>query len=265
VRFSFEKLPVRQAPREPTKEEIESSLLSMRRANYSFEKIERLPGNVGYIDLRGFSNAEAGLETVAAAMNFVNNTDALIFDLRQNSGGNADMVALISSYLFGEKPVHLYTLYRRRDNQTKEAWTKAGVAGKRYVNKDVYILTSNQTFSAAEAFAYELKNLKRATIIGEVTGGGANPGSRFRINDHFDAFVPNSRVISPITKNNWEGTGVEPDVKVPSELALKTTHYLALNKIAEKTIDEQRKKMLKDLAAKTQSEIEEMRKNIKTK
>jgi C-terminal processing protease CtpA/Prc len=264
VRFSFEKLPVRQAPREPSKEEIENNLLSLRRANHAFKKIEHLQGNISYINLTGFSDAEAGVETVAAAMNFVNNTDALIFDLRQNQGGDADMVALICSYLLGEKPILLNTSYRRRDNRSEELWTKASVAGKRYGDKDLYILTSNRTFSAAEAFAYHLKNLKRATIVGETTGGGAHPGRRFRINDHFDAFVPNARAISPITKTDWEGTGVEPDVKVPNELALKTAHALALNKIAEKTSDEQRKKLLRDLAVKTQSEVEEMRKTVKT-
>ena len=264
VRFSYEKIPARQDRREPSKEEIENRLRSMRQVNYGFEKIERLQGNVGYIDLRGFTDPEAGLETVAAAMNFVNNTDALIFDLRQNGGGSPEMVALICSYLFGEKPVHLNSLYWRKGDRTEEFWTKASVAGKRYGDKDIYVLTSNRTFSGAEEFSYNLKNLKRATIVGETTGGGAHPGSMFRINDHFGAFVPSGRAISPITKANWEGTGVEPDVKVPKELALKTAYVLALNKIAEKTPDEERKKGLRDLAAKTQGEIEEMRKSART-
>ena len=264
VNFSYGKIPVSQAGKAPSKEQSENKLRSMRQLNFGFEKIERLPGNVGYIDLRGFTDPEAGLETVAAAMNFVNNTDALIFDLRQNGGGSPEMVALICSYLFGEKPVHLNSLYRRKGDRTEEYWTKASVAGKRYGDKDIYVLTSNKTFSAGEEFSYNLKNLKRATIVGETTGGGAHPGGMFRINDHFGAFVPNGRAISPITKTNWEGTGVEPDVKVPKELALKTAHALALNKIAEKTPDEQRKKGLRDLAAKTESEIEEMRKNVKT-
>ncbi len=262
VRFFYEKAPARQDRKESSKEEIENRFRSMREINYGFEKIERLQGNVGYIDLRGFTDPEKGLETVAAAMNFVNNTDALIFDLRQNGGGDAAMVALICSYLFGEKPVQLNSLYWRKGDRTEEYWTKASVAGKRYGDKDVYVLTSNKTFSAGEAFSYDLKNLKRATIVGEPTGRGAHPGSVFRINDHFRVFIPTGRAISPITKTNWEGTGVEPDVKVPKELALKTAHALALNKIAEKTPDEQRKKMLRDLAAKTQSEIEEMRKNL---
>jgi hypothetical protein len=214
VKFSHGKIPVAEAGKAPTKEQIENKLRSMRQVNYGFEKIERLPGNIGYIDLRGFQDPETGLETVAAAMNFVNNTDALIFDLRQNGGGDPGMVALICSYLFGEKPVHLNTFYNRKKDSTEEFWTKASVAGKRYGDKDIYVLTSNKTFSAAEEFSYNLKNLKRATIVGETTGGGAHPGSMFRINDHFSAFVPSGRAINPITKTNWEGMGVEPDVKV---------------------------------------------------
>jgi C-terminal processing protease CtpA/Prc len=265
VRFSYDKIPVRQDRREPSKEEIENDLRFMRQVNYGFEKIERLQGNIGYVDLRGFLDPESGAETVAAAMNFIGNTDALIFDLRQNGGGDPAMVALICSYLFGEKPVHLNSLYWRKGDKTEEFWTKATVAGKRYgETKDVYVLTSNRTFSGAEEFSYNLKNLKRATIIGETTGGGAHPGSMYRINDHFGAFVPIGRAVSPITKTNWEGTGVEPDVKVPKELALKTAYLMALNKVAEKTTDEQRKKALKELADQAQKEIEDMKKVAKT-
>lgn len=264
VRFSSDKIPVRQDNREPSKEEQENYQRFVRQINFGFEKIERLQGNIGYVDLRGFSDAEAGVETVAAAMNFLTNTDALIFDLRQNGGGSPEMVALISSYLFGDKPVLLNSLYWRKGDKTEEFWTKATVAGKRYgETKDVYVLTSNRTFSAGEEFTYNLKNLKRATIVGETTGGGAHPGGMFRINDHFSAFVPTGRAISPVTKTNWEGTGVEPDVKVSKELALKTAYALALNKVADKTADEQRKKALKELADKTQKEIDEMKKMAK--
>ena len=185
-----------------------------------------MPGNIGYIDLRGFADPEAGAETVAAAMNFLANTDALIFDLRQNGGGGPEMVALISSYLFGEKPVHLNSLYWRKGDKTDDFWTKPASALKKFPDKDVYILTSNRTFSAAEEFTYNLKNLKRATIIGETTGGGANPGGTFRLTEHFGAFIPTGRAISPITKTNWEGTGVEPDVKVPKEQALKAAYLI---------------------------------------
>lgn len=265
VRFSYEKIPARQDRREPSKEELENQQRYVRQINFGFEKIERLQGNIGYVDLRGFSDAEAGVETVAAAMNFLTNTDALIFDLRQNGGGSPEMVALISSYLFGEKPVHLNSLYWRKGDKTEEFWTKATIAGKRYgETKDVYVLTSNRTFSAGEEFTYNLKNLKRATIIGETTGGGAHPGGMFRINDHFGAFVPSGRAISPVTKTNWEGTGVEPDVKVSKEIALKTAYAMALNKVADKTTDEQRKRGLKELADKAQKEIDEMKKVAKT-
>ena len=153
--------------------------------NFGFEKVERLKGNVGYIDLRGFTPAEFSAETIVAAMNFVANTDALIFDLRQNGGGDPATVALLSSYLFGPEPVHLNSLYWREGDTTHQWWTLPFVPGKRYAGKDVYVLTSKRTFSAAEEFTYNLKNLKRATIIGETTGGGAHPGGPRRINEHF--------------------------------------------------------------------------------
>ena len=254
VRFSPNVIPVRAEKNEPTVEEKENRKKFVSRVNHGFERVERLQGNIGYIDLRGFMDPELGAETVSAAMNFVANTDALIFDLRQNGGGSPEMVQLISSYLFGDKPVHLNSLYSRTKDKTEEYWTKPNsVVGKRYEGKDVYVLTSNRTFSAGEEFTYNLKNLKRATIIGETTGGGAHPGSVVRLSDHFGAFVPTGRAINPISKTNWEGTGVEPDVKVSKEEALKTAHLMAVNKIAEKTSDAQIKNALKQLVVQLQN------------
>lgn len=261
IRFSPEKLPVRAVKTEPTAEEQEEYKNSLRRNNYGFVKVENMRGNIGYIDLRGFTDPELGAETVAATMNFVANTDALIFDLRNNGGGNPAMVALICSYLFGEKPVHLNDLYYRVGNKTEEFWTKPNVLGKKYgETKDVYVLTSNRTFSGAEEFANNLKVLKRATIVGETTGGGANPGDVVRLNDNYSAFVPTGRAINPITKTNWEGVGVEPDVKVDKESALKTAYLLALNKSLEKAKPEGLKNALRNLIGQTQKELDEMKK-----
>lgn len=203
--------------------------------NFGFEKVERLEGNVGYIDLRGFLPAEVGGETAAAAMNLVANTDALIIDVRKNGGGAPSMVALLCSYLFGPEPVHLNDLYFRPGNTTHQWWTMPYLPGKRYEGKPVYVLTSKRTFSAAEEFTYNLKTQKRATIVGETTGGGANPGGTQPIGDHFVIFVPSGRAINPITKTNWEGTGVSPDVPVSAELALNTAHLAALKRITGTT------------------------------
>ncbi|HYO63656.1 MAG TPA: S41 family peptidase [Pyrinomonadaceae bacterium] len=259
VRFSPEPIPARERRGEPSAEERERQRAYMRRVNYGFERVERLPGNVGYVDFRGFFDPENGAETVAAVMNFLANTDAVIFDLRKNGGGDPHMVALICSYLFGSEPVHLNSLYWREGNRTEEFWTHKTVAGKRYEGKDVYVLTSNYTFSGAEEFAYNLKNLKRATIVGETTGGGAHPGSGVRLAEHFGAFIPTGRAISPVTKTNWEGTGVQPDIAVPADQALKTAHLMAAQKALAKTTDEPLKRALKDLTETLQKELDELK------
>jgi C-terminal processing protease CtpA/Prc len=230
VRYSHQVIPERGPRREPTAEEQEQRKRDLTWMNHGFGKVERLRGNIGYLEFFNFADEELGADTVAAAMNFVNGTDALIIDMRNNGGGNPAMVALVCSYLFGPEPVHLNDLYWREGNRTDEFWTKKEVSGKRYVNKDVYVLTSKRTFSGAEEFTYNLKNLKRATIIGETTGGGAHPGGGFRISEHFGMFVPTGRAISPITKTNWEGTGVTPDVAVPADQALLVARLMAMKK-----------------------------------
>src|ERR1041385_1324287 len=257
VRYSFQSIPERGPRREPTAEEREQRKRDLTWLNHGFGTVERLPGNIGYLEFFNFADEELGADTVAAAMNFINGTDALIIDMRKNGGGNAAMVALVCFYLFGPEPVHLNDLYWREGNQTQEFWTKKELAGKRYLNKDVYVLTSKRTFSGAEEFTYNLKNLKRATIIGETTGGGAHPGGGFRITEHFGMFVPMGRAISPITKTNWEGTGVTPDISVPADQALLVARLMALKKSVTTVpdpdfkagVEEEIQKLEKELAA----------------
>jgi hypothetical protein len=257
VRYSHRPLPENGGRREPSAEEREQFRRDMARMNYGFEKVERLPGNIGYVDFRGFMAPELGRDTVASVFSFLANTDALIIDLRRNGGGSPEMVALISSYLFGPDPVHLNSLYWREGDRTEEFWTLKEVAGRRYGNKDVYVLTSNYTFSAAEEFTYNLKSLKRATIVGETTGGGAHPGGMHRLHPHFGVFIPSGRAINPVTRTNWEGTGVEPDVKVPADRALKAAHLSAVKKQAERETNEELKAALGRLAKQLQGELDE--------
>jgi len=262
VRYSYDAIPVRpNGPLEPTADEMERARRELSRINYGFERVERLPGNIGYIDLRGFTPAAiGGDDTVAAAFNFLANTDALIIDIRQNGGGDPQRVALICSYLFGPERVHLNDLHWRegKGERVEEYWTQKEVAGKRYEGKDVYVLTSNYTFSGAEEFSNNLKVLKRATIVGETTGGGANPGGGNRLGEHFMAFIPVGRAVNPVTKTNWEGTGVEPDVKVRADQALHVAQLNALKKAAETTKDEQFKGALQRRMDALQKELADM-------
>jgi len=210
----------------------EREMEERRRSNFGFKEVKLLKGNIGYIDLRNFIHTEFARETAIEAMNFVSNADALIIDLRQNGGGSPSMIQLITSYLYGNKPVLLNNFYFRPTDTYTQTWTLSDVPGKRRPDIDVYVLTSNFTFSAAEEFSYNLKNLERATLIGETTGGGAHPVSLRVASDRFLISLPIGRAINPITNTNWEGTGVEPHIKVEASQALKTAHLKALEVLA---------------------------------
>jgi retinol-binding protein 3 len=226
----------------PTPEERRARFLAeQRRDNYCFRKVERLAGNVGYLKLDCFAPADLGGGAAVAAMGFLAGSDALIFDLRDNGGGSPSMIQLLTSYLVAE-PTHLNSFYIRKGDSTQQFWTSAWVPGTRMPDVPVFVLTNGRTFSAAEEFTYNLKNLKRATLVGETTGGGAHPVDLYRVKGYPVAVrLPFGRAINPISGTNWEGTGVEPDVKVPAAEALAVAHARALAAVAEKAIDPEHK------------------------
>ncbi len=187
-----------------------------------FDKVEVLSGNVGYIKLDMFADPEFCGASASAAMTAIAGTREFILDLRDNGGGEPAMVSYVASYLFDGR-THLNDLWTRRTGTTEEFWTRDSVPGLRFGGaRPVYVLTSSRTFSGGEEFAYDLQQLKRATIIGEITGGGAHPMASHRIDDHFLMAVPFARPVNPVTLTNWEGVGVVPDVTVPAGESLAT-------------------------------------------
>jgi C-terminal processing protease CtpA/Prc len=190
-------------------------------ANAGFVAVERRPGNVAYVRLDTFGPYAEGVDgdaVYAAKMAKVADADALILDLRQNYGGYPQMVALLVSYLTDGPPVHLVDFWDHDDGSTSASWTRATVAGPRFGGKKpLYVLISKETFSGGEEVAYNLHALKRAVLLGERTGGGANFAPHHAISEHFTFAVPQGRTVSAITGKSWEGVGVEPDVKMAAE------------------------------------------------
>jgi hypothetical protein len=217
----------------PTSEDVARYAREMKQNNCTFEKVAILPHNIGYLKSNSFPDASICGPTAAAAMAKLNHADAIIFDLRDNPGGYANMVALIATYLF-DHPKHLNDFYDRGQDSTEESWTLPPVPGNTLADKPAFVLTSSTTFSAAEGFSYDLKMLKRATLVGETTSGRGHMGAPHRIDDHFTIRVPGMKVTNPISKTNWEGTGVEPDVKVKAADALKAAINLAEGNLQKK-------------------------------
>lgn len=192
---------------------------------------QRLDGNVGYLDIRVLHDANVAAPLASAAMTLLAGSDVLLIDLRRCLGGSPLMVAHYCSYLFDD-PTHLNDIYDRPSNTTRQFWTAPWVPGEKFGgSKPVYVLTSSTTFSGAEELSYDLQALGRATIIGERTKGGANPGRRYRIGSHLQLSVPQGRAINAVTGTNWEGTGVTPDIEVPSDDAFDVAYRMALDHV----------------------------------
>lgn len=229
----------------PPAEEIARALEDERRRNYGFEKVQRLAGNVGYLDLRGFSGFPEAIPTAIAAMNFLGNTDAVIFDLRRNGGGDPAMIQMLLTWFIepGDR-LHINDFFEREGNRTVQFYTVPYVPGPRLFGKPLYVLISPRTGSAAEEFAYDVQTHKLGTLIGATTAGAANPGGQFPLSDHLAAFIATGRAINPITNTNWEGTGVKPDQPTPPHEAIKEAHIAALKKLQAAAMGEQVKAAL---------------------
>jgi hypothetical protein len=227
VEYSANVLPAR--PPAPPPAAIEQYHDALRQNNCTFEKVEILPHNIGYLKLNSFPETSVCRSTALAAMERLNQADAVIFDLRDNGGGYPDMVALIASWLF-DRPVDWYD---PRDNANATSPRLSPAPESRLADKPVYVLTSRTTISGAEQFTYNLKMLLRATLVGETTHGSAHLGRFFRLDDHFGMGIPETRPVNPYGKPDWEGIGVEPDVKVSAADALGAAEKLAENKIGQ--------------------------------
>ncbi|SHM28355.1 S41 family peptidase [Cryptosporangium aurantiacum] len=184
-------------------------------------RVERLDGNLAYIEIETLWPPVIAAPAMSAAMTLADGADGLVIDLRRCRGGSPDMVAFVCSHLFGPDPVHLNDIYDRATDETRQYWTSSSVPGPRFgPERPVAVLTSAFTFSGGEELAWDLQELGRATLFGEITRGGAHPVDRVQVHPHLRVTVPSARSVSPRSGGNWEGTGVRPDVEVPAADAL---------------------------------------------
>jgi hypothetical protein len=240
----------------PSSADMNQARDATARQGFGIEKIERLPGNVGYIELRGFGMTEFTGPAYTAAMSLMAGTNALILDLRRNGGGSPESVAYLMSHFFplGDRR-HLVDFYNRSSDTTQQIWLVPTVA-QRY-DKPVYVLTSARTFSGGEDCAYGFQAQKRGTLVGETTGGGSNPVGWFSVGHGIVVAIPTSRVTNFVTKTNWEHVGVKPDIAVPAAQALQTAHVAILRTLVSSAKDnDERTKLQGQLAMVEKGEVE---------
>ena len=250
LRMSFSAKPISEQSSKagaPTPEEIADAQARQRRENFGLQRVEILKGNVGLIKLNYFAPLDWSAEAYAAALNLIADTDALIIDVRENRGSmDINTIPFFCSYLF-DKPVRIGDLFVRETQENRQLWTYAKVEGRKYLDKPVYVLTGNRTASGAEAFVGQLKRLKRATIVGEVTAGATMPGGSVRVNEHFSIWISTGRSSSGAAAN--ENKGLTPDVLTEGQKALQEAYLLALKQLSENSKDEDWKSELKTIAA----------------
>jgi hypothetical protein len=219
---------------------------SIQRSNFGIQKFEHLPGNIGYVDLRGFDwiGFPGAGDSIVALMQLVSHCDALIFDVRRNSGGEVETLQVYVSYFVKPDPKLYDSFYYRPTQETQQFWTMPYVPGSRMADVPLYILTSRVTGSGGEAFAYILKSMGRATVVGESTLGAAHTTGMEIVQEQFQVEFPSGRSISPFTQGDWEGVGVQPDIAVPPEEALHAAHLHALERLIQVCQDDTRKQEL---------------------
>jgi C-terminal processing protease CtpA/Prc len=224
----------------------DAAIAKDEKMNFYFRKIEILPSNIGYIQLNGFATSSlSASKTIQAAMQFVAHTDALIIDLRNNYGGNAETADEVAGYFFRNK-----TYTGESFNRIENKWTqryvenKKAITGGLVLDMPVYILTSHSTFSAAEGFAYIFQTIKKSMIIGDTTRGGAHLTRSFSLGNGFVGFIPFTRGKNAVTNTDWEGTGVIPDISTADSDCLITAHNIILNKKLAATKGETEKRKI---------------------
>ncbi|MDB5205654.1 MAG: hypothetical protein JWR72_729 [Flavisolibacter sp.] len=241
MRVQFDPAFVPQENNKSTLEDINQAKRFWTENNYMFKKVEVLPGNIGYLPFDGFiEEIEGAKPTIKAALKFLANTKALIIDLRQNGGGSPEMVSHMESYFFNEK-TPMNHMINRSNQDTSFYYADPAKSDSLHLSMPVYILTSKHTFSAAEDFSYGMQIIKRAIVVGEITGGGAHPQMPFSLSQGFVVSIPFARSFNPITKTDWEGTGVIPDVKTSANEALIKAQELVFRSQLLSTTDQKEK------------------------
>lgn len=231
LRYSLASLPVLDSPVVPEsgRHPEEAAL-----AGHGFIRADRLPGNVGVVEIGRFYPARISSHAAVAAMTLVADTDALLIDLRRCPGGEPDMVTLVESYLFDER-TELNAIHFPAENRTVQWWTDPFVPGSRFGgSKPLYVLLSASSFSAAEGFSYDLQQRGRATLVGEPTATGVSYFDyRYRVSEHLMFSVPSGYIVNPISGRGWAPDGVQPEIRVEAHRALDTAYALALEDVLE--------------------------------
>ena len=209
--------------------------LGARRANFGIQRVEILAGNVGYLNVTSFYRPEEARDAIAAAMRTLQHADALILDLRSNSGGSPDTAVLLASYFFDAADLPLFEIVPRSGTAGRGYATVSPALPERNEKRPVFVLTSGRSFSAGEGLAFILQERRRAEVVGERTAGAANPGRPYPVSQRFEVTVPNGRVRTAVTGLNWEGAGVVPDVVATGSDALRVAHVRALGDLLKRT------------------------------
>lgn len=207
-----------------------------RLINHGLRKAEILPGNVGYLLIDEFAGGDGFADAIAGALRFLERTDALIIDVRNNRGGHGEMSHLLFSHFLPATPVPTIRVRDRQRGVDEVIRSDSVVPGPRRTDVPLFVLTSRATVSAAEEFAFVLRRLGRATIVGDRTSGAGHMNTLSSVGHGFTVSVSFARVSDPVTGAEWEKVGVQPTLVAAPSAALEVAHAQAMRAIADQRL-----------------------------
>ncbi len=165
---------------------------------------------IGYIKIEQFDSKTAAQFKSTVDSLISEGATRLIFDLRDNPGGEVSAIVEVLDYLLPDGgPIASFCYKQGSGIEDEVFYAKDGHS----ISLPMAVLCNGYTASAGELFTAALKDYQVATVVGEVTYGKGTAQTVLQYKDG-SAFTLSMARYNPPFSGNYEGVGVIPDIKV---------------------------------------------------